>query len=214
MCAAKCRRPCLYTRSKSACRSNRTLRGNRFGRPEPDTSAPLFGARALTILAPHLGYKTPQFSGKGETLLTEAGLHRHPLAALGAPPRNHRAAALGLHPRKKSVRLRAVTTVGLECALGHEKSLLLMNWISLNKANRSINEQPQAGKTEKTGQCRRANRRRTLLSAAFELGLDLYLRFLHLRKTTDQFCQRSSSQRRRTRECPPHTPSAPLARQL
>ena len=69
-------------------------------------------------------------SGKGEALLTEAGLYRHPLAALGAPPRNYRAAGLGLHPRKKSVRLRAVTTVGLECALGHEKSLLLMNWVS------------------------------------------------------------------------------------
>ena len=69
----------------------------------------------------------PRIPEKGETLLTEAGLHRHPLAALGAPARNYRAAGLGLHPRKKSVRLRAVTTVGLECALGHEKSLLLMN---------------------------------------------------------------------------------------
>ena len=70
-------------------------------------------------------------SGKGEALLTEAGLHRHPLATLGAPARNHRAAGLGLHPRKKSVRLRAVTTVGLECALGHEKSLLLIRSLGL-----------------------------------------------------------------------------------
>jgi hypothetical protein len=68
-------------------------------------------------------------SKKGEPLLTEAGLHGHSLAALGAPPGNYRAAGLGLHPRAKSVRLRAVTTVGLESALGHEKSLLLINWV-------------------------------------------------------------------------------------
>jgi hypothetical protein len=71
---------------------------------------------------------------KRKTLLTEAGRYRHPLAALGAPTRNYRAAGLGLHPRTKSVRLRAVTTVGLECALGHEKSLLLMMEVSF-KAN-------------------------------------------------------------------------------
>ena len=59
-------------------------------------------------------------SRKGNRLLTETGLHRHPLAALGAPARDHRLAALGLHPRTKSVRLRAVTPVRLECALGHE----------------------------------------------------------------------------------------------
>jgi hypothetical protein len=90
--------------------------------------------RALTILAHNQSYRLSAFFPRGETLLTEAGLYRHALAALGAPPRNYRAAGLGLHPRKKSVRLRAVTTVGLECALGHEKSLLLMNWISVNKA--------------------------------------------------------------------------------
>jgi hypothetical protein len=59
-------------------------------------------------------------SGKGNRLLTEAGLHRNPLASLGAPPRDHRCAALGLHPGTKSVRLRAVTSVRLESALGHE----------------------------------------------------------------------------------------------
>ncbi|SRR5271156_5560962 len=59
-------------------------------------------------------------SGKGNRLLTEAGLHRHPLASLGTPPRDHRCAALGLHPGTKSVRLRAVTSVRLESALGHE----------------------------------------------------------------------------------------------
>jgi hypothetical protein len=65
-------------------------------------------------------------SGKGNRLLTEAGLHRHPLASLGTPPRYHRCAALGLHPGAKSVRLRAVTSVRLESALGHETWLLLI----------------------------------------------------------------------------------------
>src|SRR5882724_12768948 len=119
MCAAKCRRPCLYTRSKSACRSKRALRGNLPRLPE--ASRPPLGARAFTTrLNP--GCESSASSGKGEALLTEAGFHRHALAALGAPARNYRAAGLGLHPRTKSVRLRAVTTVGLECALGHEKS--------------------------------------------------------------------------------------------
>src|SRR5271165_6772363 len=130
MCAAKCRRPCLYTRSKSACRSKRRQRGNLLRLPGPDRSPLPFAARGFT---PRLnpGCESSANSGKGETLLTEAGLHRHPLAALGAPARDYRAAGLGLHPRSKSVCLRAVTTVGLECALGHEKSLLLMNSVSL-----------------------------------------------------------------------------------
>src|SRR6185312_12414616 len=101
MCAAKCRRPCLYTRSKSACRSSLTLRGKVFGACESDASTPPLVARALTIPAPCLirkdpGYKIPGSRNRayttsaifrrGETLLTEAGLYRHPLAALGAPP--------------------------------------------------------------------------------------------------------------------------------
>src|ERR1700681_2022848 len=132
MSAAKCRRPCLYTSSKSACRSRRTLRGN-LRLPGPDRS-PLPSAVRVFTTGLNPGCESSANSGKGVTLLTEAGLHRHPLAALGAPARNHRAAGLGLHPRTKSVRLRAVTTVGLECALGHGKSLLLMNSVSL-KAN-------------------------------------------------------------------------------
>src|SRR4051812_47469259 len=122
MCEAKCRRPCLYTRSKSACRSKRTLRGNLLRLPDPETSGLPFAARALTTDA-SIQVATPDCEssanfGQEETLLPEAGLHRHSLAALCAPPRNYRAAGLGLHPRQKSVRLRAVTTVGLECALG------------------------------------------------------------------------------------------------
>lgn len=69
---------------------------------------------------PNSGCGIAANSGKGNPLLTEAGLHRHPLASLGAPARDHRLAALGLHPGTKSVRLRAVTSVRLECALGHE----------------------------------------------------------------------------------------------
>jgi hypothetical protein len=76
---------------------------------------------------PNPGWEAFIPSGPGEPLLTEAGFYRHPLAALGAPARYDRAAALGLHSRAKAVRLRAVTTVGLEGALRHEKSLLLMN---------------------------------------------------------------------------------------
>src|ERR1700674_1633195 len=120
MWAEKCRRPCLYTRSKSACRSRRMLAVNLARLPGPDRLRPPFGARPLTIHDPDSGCGTAANSGKGNILLTEAGLHRDPLASLGAPPRDHRLAALGLHPGTKSVRLRAVTSVRLECALGHE----------------------------------------------------------------------------------------------
>ena len=126
--------------------------GNLLRLRDPDRS-PLPLARERSQHASTQIANLPRIPEKGETLLTEAGFHRHPLAALGAPPRNYRAAGLGLHPRKKSVRLRAVTTVGLECALGHEKSLLLMNWVSRLKRRRSINECAQPGKPGKTGRC-------------------------------------------------------------
>lgn len=58
-------------------------------------------------------------------LFTEAGLWRQPLATFGPSAREYRLAALGLHTRTESVRLRAVTSVRLECALGHETWLLL-----------------------------------------------------------------------------------------
>jgi hypothetical protein len=75
---------------------------------------------AHTIHDPDSGCGIAVNSGKGSRLLTEAGLHRHSLASLGAPARDHRLAALGLHSGAKSVRLRAVTSVRLESALGHE----------------------------------------------------------------------------------------------
>src|SRR5436190_19888094 len=118
MCAEKCRLPCLYTRSKSACRSSRTLRGNLARLPEPDRPGLPFGVLAFTAHNPTSGLL--QFRNKRE-LLAEAGLSCNPLAALGAPARDHGLSALGLHTRAKSVRLRAMTAVGLKCALRHEK---------------------------------------------------------------------------------------------
>ena len=58
-------------------------------------------------------------------LLAETGLHGDALASFGAASGNHRSAALGLHESTKSVRLRAATTIGLECALRHAKTALL-----------------------------------------------------------------------------------------
>ena|ERR1039458_9304594 len=95
------------------------------GKPGPSAGAgqaetTVRSETAHIIHDPNSGCGIAANSGKGNRLLTEAGLHRHPLASLGAPARDHRLAALGLHPGTKSVRLRAVTSVRLECALGHE----------------------------------------------------------------------------------------------
>ena len=59
-------------------------------------------------------------------------------------------AALGLHPRSKSVLLRTVTPVRLECALGHEKSLLLVSSMAYGQT-KSINEPEQGGKRQARG---------------------------------------------------------------
>jgi hypothetical protein len=75
----------------------------------------------------------------GYELFAEAGLYRHPLAAFGTTPREHRLAALGFHTSTKSVRLRAVTTVRLECTLGHERLLLLNGPLTLGQV-KSIND--------------------------------------------------------------------------
>jgi hypothetical protein len=53
------------------------------------------------ILLEMLQYRRAQVSG----LLAVAGLHGDALASLGAPARQHRSPALGLHARTKSVRL-------------------------------------------------------------------------------------------------------------
>ena len=64
-------------------------------------------------------------------LFTKSGFHGNSLAALGPAPGDDRASALGLHTGAKTVRLRAVTTVRLECAFRHEKSCApdVSNWI-------------------------------------------------------------------------------------
>ena len=85
-------------------------------------------------------------------LLPEAGLDRNPLATLGATAGNYRASALGLHTRPKTVRLRTVTAVRLECALRHEKYLLLIRSIAL-KRTKSINDNADRGKPARNHDC-------------------------------------------------------------
>jgi hypothetical protein len=82
------------------------------------------------------------------SLLAESWLHRHSLTALGAPPREHLGAALGLHTRTKTVLLRALTPVGLECALGHETSLLLTGKIAVRQT-KSINDAERSEQTSR-----------------------------------------------------------------
>ncbi len=67
-------------------------------------------------------------------LFAESWFHRDPFAPLGAPAGNYLLAALGLHARAKSVCLRSLAPVGLECTLGHEKYLLLIRSTVLGQA--------------------------------------------------------------------------------
>jgi hypothetical protein len=151
MCVPKCRRPCLYTRSKSACRNNRPLRG--FFRDSPPRALDSCGrALAVTIHSRSVGECFAQSGIQSENsfkpgkiarrLFAEAGFHRHPLATLSAPARQHCGSALGLHARTESVLLRALTPVWLESALGHEKSLLLIRSMAYRQTV-SINDAPQ-----------------------------------------------------------------------
>jgi len=55
-------------------------------------------------------------------LFAETWFHRDPLAPLGAPAGNYFLAALGLHARAKSMYLRSLAPVGLECTLGQSSS--------------------------------------------------------------------------------------------
>ena len=57
-------------------------------------------------------------------LVAEAGADSHALAADGAAAAQHGCAALGLHPRAKTVSLHAFAAIGLKCALRHENALL------------------------------------------------------------------------------------------
>ena len=71
-----------------------------------------------------------------QRLLPETWLYGDALASLSTTAGNHRPAALGLHTRTKSVRLRPATTVRLECALRHSKlrSSLAKNSIGQTKS--------------------------------------------------------------------------------
>jgi hypothetical protein len=75
---------------------------------------------------------------RGTALFAETWFHRDPFAPLGAPAGNYLLAALGLHARAKSVCLRSLAPVGLECTLGHEKYLLLIRSTVLGQTT-SIN---------------------------------------------------------------------------
>src|ERR1700688_4338151 len=58
---------------------------------------------AHTIHNPDSGCGIAVNSGKGNRLLTEAGLHRHSLASLGAAARGRRFAPLGFHSGTQAV---------------------------------------------------------------------------------------------------------------
>ena len=71
----------------------------------------------------HSGWARRSLRATG--LFAETGFHRDPLAPLGAPAGNYFLAALGLHAHAKSVCLRSLAPVGLECTLGQSSSLLI-----------------------------------------------------------------------------------------
>ncbi len=69
------------------------------------------------------------FSLRVTGLFAETWFYRDPLAPLGAPAGNYFLAALGLHARAKSVHLRSLAPVGLECTLGQSHSLLIASTV-------------------------------------------------------------------------------------
>ena len=105
--------------------------------------------RSQSLTVPSSVCGNPPRPGK-ESLLAEARFHRDALASLGAPAREHCCSALGLHPRSKAVLLRTLTPVRLKCALGHEKSLLLVSSMAYGQT-KSINEPEQGGKRQARG---------------------------------------------------------------
>lgn len=100
--------------------------------------------RSQSLTVPSSVRGCPPRPGK-ESLLAEARFHRDAFASLGAPAREHRCSALCLHPRTKTVLFRTLTPVRLKCALGHEKSLLLVGSMALGQT-KSINDAGQRGK--------------------------------------------------------------------
>jgi hypothetical protein len=80
-------------------------------------------------------------------LFAETWFHRDPLAPLGAPAGNNFLAALGLHAHAKSVCLRSLAPVGLECTLGQSSSLLIPSTVLGQTV--SINHAPHYRQTHK-----------------------------------------------------------------
>ena len=71
-------------------------------------------------------------------LFSKTGLHRDPLAPLGAAARQNCSSALGLHAAAKPVGLRAAAAIRLKCALRHGTALL--NFIFWKNAARQTLE--------------------------------------------------------------------------
>ena len=78
-------------------------------------------------------------------LLAEPRLHRDAFASFGAAARKHLGSALGLHTSPEAVLFRALAPVGLKCAFGHEKLLLLIESTGLRQT-KSINDREGSGK--------------------------------------------------------------------
>src|SRR5450755_46636 len=142
MCEEKCRRPCLYTRSKSECRSSRAERGKLAPACNPGCLSLPTGASVLTsslfftmassiqlpVLSPALTdwvLATGNRCTVGE-LIAETRLDCNALASLGPATRQHSSAVLRLHTSPEPVLFRALAFVGLKCTFRHRKSLLLI----------------------------------------------------------------------------------------
>jgi hypothetical protein len=152
MFGENCRRPCLYTRSKSECFSNRPKRDKPRGKPAPAFAAGrftlLFGASALT--SSHSCTNDGLCCPWWENLVAETRFHCYTLASLGPAAREHSGPALGLHASPEPVLLRALAFVRLKCTFRHRKSLLLIESAGLRQTV-SINDARQMRQTGETG---------------------------------------------------------------
>jgi hypothetical protein len=101
--------------------------GSRFARADPWVRFSLFRLAGHTGSHSDSNFQIACISAgaraniRATGLFAETWFHRDPLAPLGATAGNYLLAALGLHAHAKSVCLRSLAPVGLECTLGHEK---------------------------------------------------------------------------------------------
>src|SRR5579872_6851379 len=145
----KCRRPSLYTRSKSAWRKSLALRGKAALPPRgktPRFDSPDTLAVTVTQIPDRFVTADARCLLRATGLFAETWLHRNPLAPLGAAARQNLLAALGLHARAKSVLLGSLAPIRLECTLGHEKYRLLIRSTVLGQTV-SINHAPLSHQT-------------------------------------------------------------------